>query len=190
MTLLSNFILSIIARIQPVCSHHFQVCTVFLLGHSVRSNSLQPPWTIAHQASLSMAFPKQEYWDPLPFPSPGDLPNPGLQPTFPMTPKLSANSIPTEPLWKSRCNSGKEPTWQSRTLKRHGLNPWKQTSPGGGHSNLLQYSCLENPMNRAWWAIVHRVTKRWTRVSDQACRFVLGLANMEIRVQDRTVPKA
>ena len=36
-------------------------------------------------------------------------------------------------------------------------------SPGGGHGNLLQYSCLENPMDRgAWWATVHRVTKSRT----------------------------
>ena len=37
--------------------------------------------------------------------------------------------------------------------------------PGGGHGNPLQYSCLENPMDRgAWWATVHRVTKSWTRL--------------------------
>jgi len=36
-------------------------------------------------------------------------------------------------------------------------------SPGGGHGNPLQYSCLENPMDRgAWWATVHRVAKSWT----------------------------
>ena len=36
-------------------------------------------------------------------------------------------------------------------------------SPGGGHGNPLQYSCLENPMDRvAWWATVHRVPKSWT----------------------------
>ena len=35
--------------------------------------------------------------------------------------------------------------------------------PGGEHGNLLQYSCMENPMDKgAWWAIVHRVTKSWT----------------------------
>ena len=35
--------------------------------------------------------------------------------------------------------------------------------PGGEHGNVLQYSCLENPMDRgAWWAILHRVTKSWT----------------------------
>ena len=37
------------------------------------------PWTVAHQASLSMGFPRQEYWSELPFPSPGDLPNPGIK---------------------------------------------------------------------------------------------------------------
>jgi len=36
-------------------------------------------------------------------------------------------------------------------------------SPGEGNGNPLQYSCLENPMDRgAWWAMVHRVSKRWT----------------------------
>ena len=39
-------------------------------------------------------------------------------------------------------------------------------SPGGGNGNPLQYSCLENPMNKgAWWATVHGVTKNWTRLS-------------------------
>ena len=37
--------------------------------------------------------------------------------------------------------------------------------PGGGNGNPLKYSCLENPMDRgAWWATVHRVTKRWTQL--------------------------
>ena len=41
--------------------------------------------------------------------------------------------------------------------------PGPGRSPGGGHGNPLQYSCLENPMDRkAWWATVHRVTKSWT----------------------------
>ena len=38
------------------------------------------PWTVDCQASLSMGFPRQEYWNGLPFPSPGDLPNPGIEP--------------------------------------------------------------------------------------------------------------
>ena len=41
------------------------------------------PWTVAHQAPQSMDFSRQEYWSGLPFPSPGDLPNPGIEPGSP-----------------------------------------------------------------------------------------------------------
>ena len=41
------------------------------------------PWTIAYQVLLSMGFSRQEYWSGLPFPSPGDLPNPGIEPGSP-----------------------------------------------------------------------------------------------------------
>ena len=41
------------------------------------------PWTIAYQAPLSMGFSRQEYWSGLPFPSPGDLPDPGIEPRSP-----------------------------------------------------------------------------------------------------------
>ena len=43
--------------------------------------------------------------------------------------------------------------------------PGSGRSPGGGHGNSFQYSCLENPMNRgSWWARVHKVTKSWTQL--------------------------
>ena len=41
------------------------------------------PWTVAYQAPLSMGFSRQEYWSGLPFPSPGDLPDPGIKPGSP-----------------------------------------------------------------------------------------------------------
>ena len=47
------------------------------------SDSFVTPWTVANQASLSMGFPRQEYWSGLPFPSPGDLPEPGGKPASP-----------------------------------------------------------------------------------------------------------
>ena len=48
-----------------------------------------------------------------------------------------------------------------------GLIPGLERSSGGGHSNPIQYSCLENPMDRgAWWATVHEVTKSQTQLSD------------------------
>ena len=46
---------------------------------SVMSNSVTP-WTVAHQAPLSMEFSRQEYWSGLPWPPPGDLPDPGIEP--------------------------------------------------------------------------------------------------------------
>ena len=47
-----------------------------------------------------------------------------------------------------------------------GLIPGSGTSAGEGNGNPLQYSCLENPVDReAWWATVHGVTKSWTRLS-------------------------
>ena len=52
------------------------------------------PWTVAHQSSLSMGFPRQECWSGLPFPSPGDLPDPGIKPAFSA---LQADSLPFEP---------------------------------------------------------------------------------------------
>ena len=51
------------------------------------------PWTIACQAPLSMGFFRQEYWSGLPFPSPGDLPGPGIEPRSPL---LQADDLSTE----------------------------------------------------------------------------------------------
>ena len=58
--------------------------------------TLATPWMVAHQAPLSMGFSRQEYWSRLPFPSPGDLPDPGIEPRSPV---LQADSLPTE-LWE------------------------------------------------------------------------------------------
>ena len=56
--------------------------------------SLQPLWTVACQAPLSMWFSQQEYWSGLPFPSPGDLPDLGIKPMSPVSPALQADSLP------------------------------------------------------------------------------------------------
>ena len=61
------------------------------------SDSIATPWTAAYQAPQTMEFSRQEYWSGLPFISPGDLPNPGIEPG---SPALQANTLPSEPAGK------------------------------------------------------------------------------------------
>ena len=68
------------------------------ISHSVLSNSVIP-WTVAHQAPLSMGFPRQEYWSGLPFPPPGDLPDPGIKL---VSPALEGRFFTAEPLGKPK----------------------------------------------------------------------------------------
>ena len=56
--------------------------------------TLCDPWTVAYQASPSMGFSRQEYWSGLPFPSTGDLPDPGMEPG---SPALEADALTSEP---------------------------------------------------------------------------------------------
>ena len=69
----------------------------------VKVKSLSPvqlfetPWTVTYQAQRSMGFSRQEYWSGLPFPSPGDLPNPGIKPG---SPALQTDALPSEPIGK------------------------------------------------------------------------------------------
>ena len=53
-------------------------------------------WTVVHQVPLAMGFTRQEYWSGLPFPSPGHLPDPGIEPAFPATAALQVDSLPSE----------------------------------------------------------------------------------------------
>ena len=52
------------------------------------------PWTVAHQASLSMEFSRQEYWSQFPFPSLGNLPDSGIKPGSPLSPALAGGFFP------------------------------------------------------------------------------------------------
>ena len=63
-------------------------------AQSVMSDSLRPH---VHQAPPSMEYSRQEYWSRLPFPTPGDLPNPGIEPTSLVSPALAGGFFTTEP---------------------------------------------------------------------------------------------
>ena len=58
------------------------------------------PWTVFHQAPLSMEFSRQEYWSGLPFPLPEFLPHPGIEPVSPVSPASPADALTAEPLRK------------------------------------------------------------------------------------------
>ena len=64
------------------CCIHMHVCMLSCVQLFVA------PWSVAHQAPLSMGFSRQEYWSGLPCPSPGDLPDPGIKPRSPVSPQL------------------------------------------------------------------------------------------------------
>ena len=81
------------------------------------------PWSIIHQAPLSMGFFRQEHWSGLPFPSPEDLPNPGIEPR---SPALQADALTSEPPGKPTC---KWSNWQGIKLQNiqtaHAVQYWK-----------------------------------------------------------------
>ena len=96
------------------------------------SDSSATPWTLAHQASLSMRSPRQEYWNGLPLPSLGDLPNPGMEP---VSPALVGKFFTTEP--PGRLNTqivvGLKPS------------PWFHTAlHGDGHGTLFSSHRKQN----------------------------------------------
>ena len=104
-----DFVICQISPLSIIPSHCRLVC---FLTHSVpkpctkvKVKSLShvwlfvTPWTVAYQAPWSIEFSRQEYWSGLPFPSPGDLPNPGVEPR---SSALQADTLPSEPPEKTK----------------------------------------------------------------------------------------
>ena len=73
--------------------------TVCVFSRSVMSHTVIP-WTVVHQAPLSMEFSRQEYQSRSPFPIPGDLPDPGIEPISYVSPTVAGGFFTTEPPWK------------------------------------------------------------------------------------------
>ena len=86
----------VVSHFMHVCAKSLQLCPI-----------LCSPVDCSPPALLSMGFSRQEYWSGLPFPPPGDLPNPGIKPTSPVSPALQAGSLPSEP-------SGKPHVWHKK----------------------------------------------------------------------------
>ena len=150
-----------------------------MLSHFTRVQLLATPQTVALQAPLFIGFSRQEYSSGLPFPSPGYLPNTGIEP---MSQTLQVDSLlselPGKPLYLCTHNAsicvntqgfpgssaGKESTCHAEdpdSIPGSGRFPWE------GIDYLLLYSCSKDPMGRgAWRATVCGVARSWTWLSD------------------------
>ena len=79
-----------------------QTCLIAcMLSHFSRVQFFATLWTVACQAPQSMGFPRQEYWNGLPFPSPGDLPDPEIEPMSLMSPALAGGFFTTSATWEA-----------------------------------------------------------------------------------------
>ena len=111
------------------------------------------PWTVAHQALLSMEFPRQEYWSGLSFPSPGDLPDSGIEPG---SPALAGRFFTTEPPGKptgllgshSACHTGPQHSPSLPVATWPGPEPLGSRSRGLG--NLARRSRMAQPGLWVW----------------------------------------
>ena len=145
--------------------------------------TLATPWTVAHQAPLSMGFPRQEYWSVFLCPPPGDLPDPEIEPKYPTSPELTSGFLTTSATWGRR---QWHPTPVLLPGKSHGQRSLVGYSPGSwrldmtewlhfhfslscsgeGNGNPLQCSCLENPRDGgAWWAAFYGIpqSRAWLK---------------------------
>ena len=106
-------------------------------------------WTVACQPLLSMEFSRQEYWCGLFFPSPGDLPDPVIESVSLVSPALAGGFSTTRATLETHVFSdgtvGKESASNEEDVCS---SPESGRCPGEGNSNPLQYSCLEDPMDR------------------------------------------
>ena len=101
------------------------VC-VCMRSRSDMSSSLRPHGRKAHQASLFMGFSRQEYWSGLPLPPLGDPPNPGIEPSFPVSSALTGGFFSTESLRKQRTLGTQE-----KMQGQHMVWPWRDEGDGG-----------------------------------------------------------
>ena len=88
---------------RRTAGHSLCVCVCVCVLVTQLCPTLATPWTISHQAPLSVKFSRQEYWSGLPFSSPGDLPDPDIKPG---SPALQADALPSELLLESHGHLG------------------------------------------------------------------------------------
>ena len=130
-------------KVIQIANKYMKRCTISLvIKVKVKSLSrvqlLATPWTVVYQAPLSMGFSRQQSWSGLPFPSPGDLPNPGIEPT---SPALQTDALPSEPPRKSSLviAAAAKSLQSCPTL----CDPIDSSPPGSSVHGILQARTLE-----------------------------------------------
>ena len=155
---------------------------VRVLSHFSPVQLFVTPWTVAHQAPLSVGFSKQEYWSGLPCPLPGDFPDTGIKPR---SPTLQANSLPSEPPGKPevkytawyffQLQSSKQVCWFPDTdifkaSRQKGLSISLTLCPDSyitGDTALFggfQIEPAQGNINRRWYSCRRRSHKKKPRV--------------------------
>ena len=161
-------LLAVQGTLKSLLQHHSSKEYVIIFFEKWKSLScvwlFVTPWAVTHQAPLSMEFPRQEYWSRLPFFSPGDLPDPGIEPRSPTLQADSLLSVPPE-----------NPQRVSWSVMSDSLCPRDCSPPGSSVHGILQAKILE------WVAIpFSRGSSRprnWIWVSFIAGRFFTVLEN-------------
>ena len=128
---MSNFIINFIGVVYfmvLVCDIHW-TSSIWMYVYKISSvvyNSFHP-LTIAYQAPLFMEFSRQEYWSGLPFPPPGDPPDPGIEPMSLMSPALATGVFTTSNTWEAHLNVSVQ---FSRSVVSNSLWPMNHSTPG------------------------------------------------------------
>ena len=143
-----------------------------VFSYSVISDPFVTPWSAASQDPLSMGFPRQEYWNGVPFPTPGDLPDPGMEPAFLVSPALANRALITSASWETQefniycirqCRLGfgilllPSNMTGKHSLLQHG-RVWENNSWGISKTCFPFSSCFEDRRDRAEKAIL------WSRL--------------------------
>ena len=123
-----------------------------------RVRLLVTPCTIAYQVPPSMGFSRQEYWSGVPCPSPGDLPNPGIEPRFPA---LQADALPSEPPGKSKrdINKAKQEEENVKQELRRNIGyeeQVKQQNKGEGEKIVMKRTRLRNFPRSKWERSIYK----------------------------------
>ena len=154
-------------------------CTLYsvcMLSHFSHVQLFVTLWTVACQVPLSMRFSRQEYWSGLPFPPPGNLPNPGIEPTSPMFPTLAGRFFTTSATWEATLyNTGTEKsqslvedayTWRYTPNAWANLyeHDWTWTHVHILESSQLEGSFVENLLDFSFFFLITAILASFLKV--------------------------